>query len=95
MQGTPVILCGDFNSEPDGPIYTIVTDNGLLDTRKTAATDHSEIDHTFHGFGASTTFLDYIFHSDALETNRYRIMSDIYGGYVSDHYGVLADLKFK
>ena len=95
MQGTHVILCGDFNSEPDGPIYTIVTGNGLLDSHKSASLDRSEVDHTFHGFGADATFLDYIFHSDTLETNLYRIASETYGGYISDHYGVLAELKFK
>lgn len=95
LQETPAILCGDFNSGPEGPIYAIVTDNHMLDTRSSASRDLSAVDHTYHNFGNASTFLDFIFHNDSLETGYYGILSDKYGGYISDHYGVIAELSFK
>ena len=89
----PTIVCGDYNSQPDGPIYARITEF-FADASKTAAKNISTIDYTCHSFGASATFIDYILHSEDFSVNLYYIMNDMYGGDVSDHYGVLAEMQF-
>ena len=94
MKQYPTIFCGDFNTEPTGPVYPRITQE-LMDSSKTAKTDLSEVDHTYHNFGESATFIDYIFYSKPFVPERYRIISDMYKGQVSDHYGIMADFIFE
>lgn len=89
----PTIACGDYNSTPDGPIYARMTEL-LMDTRVSAPKNISTIDFTCHGFGKSTSTIDYIFHNEELVPELYYILNDDYGGYVSDHYGVLTNFHF-
>ncbi len=89
----PSIACGDFNSEPDGPIYARMTEI-LQDSYKTNTRNLSDIDFTCHMFGESMKFIDYIFHNEGLKPGPYRILSDMYGGYVSDHYGIMTEFTF-
>lgn len=89
----PTFACGDYNSEPDGPIYARAAEL-FTHARDSAKRDLSTVDFTCHTFGESRSFIDYIFHTEDFATNYYYILSDHYGGYVSDHYGVLAEFCF-
>ena len=90
MQQYPTLFCGDFNTKPDGPVYARIIQD-VNDSSTNADNDLSEVDHTFHNFGESNDFIDYIFYTAPLKPTNYRIISDMYKGQVSDHYGVMTD----
>ena len=92
MNQYPTIFCGDFNTVPDGPVYPRIVQD-MKDTRIEAPTNLSEIDFTSHGFGASSNLIDYIFYNGCFQPTTYRILNELYGGYVSDHYAVMTDFK--
>ncbi len=90
----PVYLMGDFNcyvgSEPYGKVAVL-----LQDAHKTAWVDLSTEDRTFHNyqdFGGGE--IDFIFHNERAIPVSYQILSKGYDGYVSDHYGVLAEFVY-
>ena len=89
----PTIVCGDYNSQPSGPIYARITEF-FADAAKTADKNISTIDYTCHSFGTSQSFIDYILYSEEFHVNLYYIMNDMYSGDVSDHYGVMAEMQF-
>ena len=90
MDQYPTIFCGDFNTQPDGPIYPRITQE-FKDPYKEAEVNLSEIDYTSHGFGEHSNFIDYSFYSDMFKPTQYRIINDMYNGHVSDHYGTYTD----
>ena len=90
MAQYPTIFCGDFNTQPDGPVYPRIVQE-FKDSRIEAETNLSEIDYTSHGFGKNTNLIDYIFYNDAFKPTTYRIINDMYQGHVSDHYGHFTD----
>ena len=89
----PTIGCGDFNTERNSPVYATITAQ-FLDSAETATRKLSTIDHTCHSFGSTQSYIDYIFHSEALQPESHYIISEMYGGYVSDHYGVCVQFRF-
>lgn len=89
LERFPGFLIGDFNSSPEEPFYPQII-NYYEDSRSTAITNSSKIDYSFHNYGASQLLLDYCFHSPKNVTVLdYRILTDEYDGYISDHYGIL------
>lgn len=92
----PVIVSGDFNSEPAEPPYQsmIQADNNvtLHDSRPAASKTG-----TFCGFkvdGMTCRTLDYIFHSPEWKTTAYQVIQDNNGTYYpSDHLPVMATLS--
>ena len=85
----PGFLTGDFNGEPGEPYYSEVT-AWYEDAGNTAITDSSAVDYSYHGYGQTEVLADFCFHSpDNVTILDYRILDKQYGGYVSDHYGVL------
>ena len=96
--GRPVILTGDFNSEPGSSVVAHVQKDGVLRDAKAIAAQRSGTDWSFSDFGqipeAERPLLDYIFVSGDIEAVRYEVLPDIFdGGYVSDHAPVMADVK--
>jgi endonuclease/exonuclease/phosphatase family metal-dependent hydrolase len=97
--GDPVILMGDFNSDPGSEAYTTIT--GLLLDSKTADKRMTMgPDGTFNGFDPAkpaTERIDFIFTSkkniDVLNYNTLRESRD--GRYASDHYPVFAEIKIR
>ena len=94
--GRPVILTGDFNSEPGSSVVAHVQKDGVL--RDAKAAQRSGTDWSFSDFGqipeAERPLLDYIFVSGDIEAVRYEVLPDIFdGGYVSDHAPVMAVVK--
>lgn len=87
----PGFLTGDFNGETDEAYYSQIS-MYYEDARNTAITDRSNIDYSFHHYGASQRLLDYCFHSpEHVAVLDYQVLDKAYGGYVSDHYGILVN----
>lgn len=96
--GRPVILTGDFNSEPGSLVVAHVQKDGVLRDAKAIAAQRSGTDWSFSDFGqipeAERPLLDYIFVSGDIEAVRYEVLPDTFdGGYVSDHAPVMAVVK--
>ena len=84
-------MTGDFNCYVDSAPYNTVTAT-LADTHKTAWTDLSTETRTFHAYRETDGGeIDFIFHNEKTTPVQYEIISKDYGGYVSDHYGVIAE----
>jgi len=90
MKEYPTILCGDFNTEPTGPVYPRIAQE-FKDSYVEAERNLSEINFTCHLFGKSSTFIDYTFYNNTYKPVLYRIISEMYNGHVSDHYGTFTD----
>lgn len=96
--GRPVILTGDFNSEPGSSVVAHVQKDGVLHDATAIAAQRSGTDWSFSDFGqipeAERPLLDYIFVSGDIEAVRYEVLPDTFdGGYVSDHAPVMAVVK--
>lgn len=95
----PVILTGDFNSEPGSSVVAHVQKDGVLRDVKAVAAQKSGTEWSFSDFGqipeAERPLLDYIFVSGDVAADRYEVLPDTFGGgYVSDHAPVMAVVKF-
>ena len=92
LESYPGFLVGDFNGTEKEAFYRLAA-SVYRDARKTAIEDRSRINFTFHNYGkAHYAILDYCFHSPTgVTVLDYQILDKDYGGYVSDHYGVLID----
>lgn len=86
----PVYLTGDFNSYNSDNAYHTVS-SVFSDAHKTAWTDVSTVSHTYHGYSEWGGEIDFIFHNDRTTPIYYEIISKQYDGFVSDHYGVIAE----
>jgi endonuclease/exonuclease/phosphatase family metal-dependent hydrolase len=93
----PVLISGDFNSEPqEEPYQLMVAKNELtvFDSKPASSTTG-----TFCGFevGATTCrVIDYIFHSGDWKVEKYLVIQDNDGkNYPSDHLPVLAEFVLK
>jgi endonuclease/exonuclease/phosphatase family metal-dependent hydrolase len=86
-------VTGDFNTSTDSVMYMAMTDL-LGDAMEDAAENGSEVDYTYHAYEAGEKYreyIDFIFYSDEGRAPAFaRILTEQYGGYVSDHYGVFA-----
>ena len=99
---TPAIISGDFNSEPtDEPIQIITEKNNplhLTDTKEISATPHYGPTGTFNGFKAKERNdqpIDYIFIKGRWKVLKHATISESWDGrFASDHFAVLAAVKF-
>lgn len=97
--GRPVVLTGDFNSDPDSPVIAHVLSDGSLRHARDIAAECRGAAWSFADFGQipeeRRPLIDYIFVSRDFEVPAYEILPDTFnGGYVSDHAPVTAVLKF-
>lgn len=85
----PVFLTGDFNSTKTSGSHKYIAKT-LTEARGAALADLSTVNYTYHNYGKSAKELDYCFYkrTSALALSA-RIWDKSYGGYVSDHYGVV------
>lgn len=92
-EGLPMILTGDFNVETDSPVLTELNTR-MLDARKTAEKTDSRA--TFNGWGSSAIVIDFIYYSGFGSCPEYETIVRQYEGvpYISDHYPIMARLKF-
>jgi endonuclease/exonuclease/phosphatase family metal-dependent hydrolase len=89
----PTYVTGDFNTSTDSVMYMAMTDL-LGDAMADATENASEVDYTFHAYEAGEQYreyIDFIFYLDEERSpSTARILTETYGGFVSDHYGVFA-----
>ncbi len=93
----PVIITGDFNSEPTEPPYQNMVDEigmKLYDSRPANSTAGTFCGFTVNAITCKT--IDYIFHSTAWKTESYQVLTDHDGAYYpSDHLPVLVKVRLK
>lgn len=92
MKTYPVFLTGDFNALRTSAPYKLIGKAGLYDGEKKAWVNGSDLDYTCHLYRGHGDTIDYCFYTNQWTPLYARIVSDDYGGYVSDHYGVIVDL---
>ncbi len=94
-KGYPIVCTGDFNTKQGADAYNEMTT--LLNDTKFLAKE-SDDGATFHNYGrniAETKPIDFIFVSDGVEVDTYKIIDEkIDKLYLSDHAGLCADLIF-
>lgn len=89
----PVVLTGDFNTGRYSSVYN-ATSLVLNDTCLNAPIAKDM--YTYHDYGNADYLLDYIFVNDKIDPLVYHVIDDkILDTYLSDHYGIYVDLKFK
>lgn len=93
----PILVSGDFNSEPtDEPYLTMINGKELLLTDARPATD---LTGTFCGFEVGKMecrTIDYVFHSAQWKASNYKVIQDHDGKfYPSDHLPVMASFTLK
>ena len=97
---SPVIVTGDFNTQPDSEPYRILTGSALLTDAKTKSqSPHHGPSRTFNRFDLETLKtteppIDYIFVSNQFGVLKHATLSDTFEGYFpSDHMPVMAVLE--
>lgn len=91
--GCPVILVGDFNCTERDEAYAVFSSQ-LRDTAGSSA--YAEKIGTFHDFtgNADPYPIDFIFVSDDIFANRYRVITERFGArFPSDHFPIIAELS--
>ena len=85
-----VYLTGDFNMEPTNA-NIIGLSEYMNNTRAQLPNGEFYNTGTFNGWGASNTFIDYIWYRNANPVS-YKIIKGVYSGviYISDHYPIIA-----
>ncbi len=94
LSGYPLVCTGDFNDSIKSDMYAEMTKK-LYNVRTIA--EKSDFGKTYHDYGNMTTSLyaiDFIFVSEGVRADRYKVIDEqICGMYVSDHYGIMADIN--
>jgi len=92
----PIIITGDFNSEPTEPPYLVMTRREkmtLLDSRPASQTQGTFC--TFEVNGPPCRTIDYIFYSKGVKSKDYQVITDHEGSYYpSDHLPVMCVISF-
>ena len=97
-QGYPVILTGDFNSEPDSEPFKIITTQ-LTDSKIADKSMSMGPGGTFNGFDVTkpaTERIDFIFTSKkGINLLNYSVLREAKDGrFASDHFPVLVDISW-
>lgn len=96
----PVVLMGDFNSDPQSAPYQVLTGSDILQD----AWFQSELppvgpERSFSGFTVTPNLpgnrIDHIFVSPSVSVNRFAIISEEKNGaYPSDHFPIFAEITY-
>lgn len=90
----PTFMTGDYNSIVDGPVYDAVLDTGKKDPQLTAKVNLSTIDYTCGFFNKNEhKRIDFCFYNDQSVALEYKILNDMYSGYISDHYAIITKFE--
>jgi len=98
----PVIVTGDFNFEPGSQPYRLMTGNwhsyfSFSDAFNISSFPVSENEKTYNGFKVREGIkrIDYIFVNGYLDVQNFKTVKiEKDGRFISDHYPVVAELKF-
>lgn len=95
----PVIFMGDFNVNEENPAYKQIENHSFFsDSRKISKLPSFGNQGTFNAFDWNNLpqdIIDHIFVSSGISVIRHGILTDNYGKkYPSDHFPVLAEIKF-
>lgn len=99
--GLPVIVTGDFNSDPQSDVIKHITDAAdpehLTDSREVAALVYGP-SWSFHDFGKipydRRPLIDYVFVNDGLKVLRYGVLAETENNaFLSDHAPVLVTVE--
>lgn len=99
--GLPVIVTGDFNSNPDSDVIKHVIDpknsQHLTDSRQIAAIVYGPA-WSFHDFGkipyARRPLIDYVFVRNGLKVSRYGVLAETENkAFLSDHAPILVTVE--
>lgn len=94
--GYSIVCTGDFNAQPSTEVYSEMAEV-MKDTKELA--ENSDDGLTAHGYGKNEDYsagpIDYVFVSDGAEVDTYKIIRNtVMDMYPSDHYPVVADVRF-
>ena len=89
----PMVLTGDFNVQPDDPCL-MALDGKMLSARVTAKKTDDK--GSYNAWGKESKPIDYIFYSNFAKALSFETLDRSYAGkpFISDHYPVVAVLKF-
>ena len=85
-----IVLTGDFN-ETQGMIAYNTIAVMLQDTQVVAKNTERKTTYQAWGEVDSGEPIDFIFTTKGLDVSQYKVLDDLSNGYVSDHYGIMAD----
>ncbi|MGN1195886.1 MAG: endonuclease/exonuclease/phosphatase family protein [Acutalibacteraceae bacterium] len=93
----PVVCTGDFNTNEGTDTYNKMT--AVMDDSRLVA-EKTESGKTYHNYGRGdalhTSAIDFIFVQKGTNVAEYKIIKNMVNGmYVSDHYGLCADIYFE
>jgi endonuclease/exonuclease/phosphatase family metal-dependent hydrolase len=93
----PLIVVGDFNSSPDSKVYKYFIEKlSLIDPWRVHGKSEETSYHKFHGKFPDGKRIDWILHSNTLETRAIELLQDHDNGkYPSDHFPVFCDIIIK
>ena len=96
MEQYPIYITGDYNASPTSNAYKTAIKT-LLDSHVEAFENKSEISYTFDSYGKLNpgSRIDYCFYNDRSVALWYKILNEQFGGYVSDHYGIITEFVIK
>lgn len=101
--GLPVVVTGDFNSDPESDVIKHVTNEGdtkhLINAKSIAIATQGE-QWTFHDFDRlpieNREFIDYIFVNKGVEVTTFEVIpAKLNDGFLSDHCPIFAQIKIK
>ena len=99
--GHPVIVTGDFNSDPQSVPYQLLTrDQGLRDALTISEIPSVGPDRSFSGFTVTDSLpgnrIDYVFVSPSVSVRRHAIITSFSdGAFPSDHLPVVAEVAWQ
>ena len=90
--GAPIVLTGDFNETKGMIAYNTVAEK-LQDTQVTAEATERKTTYQAWGEVDYGEAIDFIFVPNGSAVSQYKVLDDLSNGYVSDHYGIMADFS--
>ena len=92
--GCAIVLTGDFNEVAGMTGYNTISEK-LQDAKE--ASGNTERKTTYQAWGKTDygEAIDFIFTTNGLPVSQYQVLDDLSNGYVSDHYGIMADITLE
>ena len=92
--GAPIVLTGDFNETQQMIAYNTVAQR-MQDTQVVAEVTEKKTTYQSWGTVDFGEPIDFIFVPENATVSKYKVLDDLSNGYVSDHYGIMADFSIE